>query len=477
MSLEALSIRKKIVYAFFSVFILIATTALMTYGIVLRVERKVAVIELIDDFFNRALELRRFEKNYFLYEQNKDYLDALSYLSQLEETLKGRENELRNLMGTAQIRDATRILEDYRGNMDRLHRLHQSESQVSGNDFTRLQNTIREAGKKLTEFAESTARNERLVIKQLLRTSRAILLTSSLLVILVFLFMTILLGRKIVNSLKLLEGYARKISHGEELEPPAQGMEMEIHSVLQAFSRMNNELRLRQRQLVQSEKLAALGTLLAGVAHELNNPLSNISTSAQILGEELEGDDLPFKREMIAQIEEQTDRARDTVRTLLDFSRDKQFQREKLPLAALVNKTIRLLRSEVPSEVTVTVEIDEGITIHADKQKMQQVFLNLIKNSMEAMGDRGQIWISARYVNDLHREVEILVEDNGPGIPAAIVNRVFDPFYTTKDVGHGSGLGLFIVHEIIETHGGSITINTLPDEGTTFIIWLPGEGA
>ncbi|MFH1021217.1 MAG: ATP-binding protein [Pseudomonadota bacterium] len=234
---------------------------------------------------------------------------------------------------------------------------------------------------------------------------------------------------------------------------------------------------MRQHQLVQSEKLAALGTLLSGVAHELNNPLSNISTSAQILGEEIEEDNVEFKKNLIGQIEVQSDKARDIVRTLLEFSRIKEVRKEKLPLKLLVEETILLIRGHAPSEVVIAVDIPENLHVIADKQRMQQVLLNLIKNAIDAVKADGHIWVSARGIGMITglAEVEILIEDDGPGIDAEHVNRIFDPFFTTKDVGKGSGLGLFIVHDIIEWHGGTITVDSRPGLGTTFIIWLPGE--
>jgi signal transduction histidine kinase len=251
----------------------------------------------------------------------------------------------------------------------------------------------------------------------------------------------------------------------------------EINSLLKAFNRMTNELRVRQQQLVQTEKLASLGTLLSGVAHELNNPLSNISTSAQILAEEIEDADLEFKNSLIQQVIDQADRARDIVRTLLEFSRAGKVNKQRLLLAKLVNETIVLLRGQVPSEVDIQVDIPEELEIVVDKQRLQQVCLNLAKNAVDVLGQEGHIWISAREMKreKRPREVEILIEDDGPGIPVDIVPRIFDPFFTTKDVGHGSGLGLFIVHDIIEWHGGTINVDSRPGEGTTFIIWLPAN--
>ena len=289
------------------------------------------------------------------------------------------------------------------------------------------------------------------------------------------LVMAMIIVEKIVSSLKRLEEYTRQVAHGEMVAPPEKEGEDEIHSLFQDFTRMNNELQLRQRQMVQSEKLASLGTLLAGVAHELNNPLSNISTSAQILEEEIDSPDKDFFHKLVEQIEEQSDKARDIVKTLLEFSRTKEFKKEEINLLNLINSAIKLLKAEIPSEIEIKLDIDPEMKVIVDKQRMQQVFLNLLKNAMDACEQKGKIWISAKsFVSEGKEQVEILVSDNGPGISPEYLKKIFDPFFSSKDVGKGSGLGLFIVHDIIESHGGTIIVDSRVGEGTTFIIWLSG---
>ncbi|MBW2506573.1 MAG: HAMP domain-containing protein [Deltaproteobacteria bacterium] len=293
-------------------------------------------------------------------------------------------------------------------------------------------------------------------------------------------FFATLLGRDIVKSFKILEDHTKKISRGDFMLAPIGVKDEEIKSLLQAFNRMTRELRMHQRQLVQSEKLASLGTLLSGVAHELNNPLSNVSSSAQILAEDLDELDKDFKKDLINQILEQSDRARDIVRTLLEFSRISEFAWQELSLKELVEKTITLLRGQISSNVQINLDIPEKLQITVDKQRMQQVFLNLLKNGLDVIGQNGRVWISCREIvkkDKGRREIEILIEDNGPGIPEGIRDKIFDPFFTTKDVGHGSGLGLFIVHDIIEMHGGTIRVESRTGQGTTFIIWLPDISA
>jgi signal transduction histidine kinase len=259
---------------------------------------------------------------------------------------------------------------------------------------------------------------------------------------------------------------------------------------------MLKELELRQKHLVQSEKLASLGTLLSGVAHELNNPLSNIYSSSQILAEEIEDADLDYKRELLMQIEEQTVRARNIVRSLLDFSRDKVFTKESIPLQKLFEETIRFVKGQTPTGIEIKLDVPDNIFIIADKQRIQQALLNLIKNAIESIDNKGTVTITSRriigeetmdFVNSVLlsecklRKIEenkgdvvyIKICDTGKGIPPQMISKIFDPFFTTKGVGKGSGLGLSIVHEIIEEHDGCIAVDSAEGVGTTFLIRLP----
>jgi signal transduction histidine kinase len=475
-----LGIRKKITFGFYLLLVLMMGSAVLTYGIVTRVEDQVAFSEVIEDFFNTTLELRRFEKNYFLYRQEKDFQENLLYWQKARDLFANNAPALHLVVSSSEIQQLARVIDAYSGDMAQLHAY---DLEVAGGAARsarvqeRLEEQVRSTGKELTEFGEKTRYAVKRKIETLLKTTQRILLVSMACLFIFSLTIAALLGRKVVNSLKLLEGYTKRISQGDFVEVAVGEGEQEIRSLLTAFNRMTKELQMRQHQLVQSEKLAALGTLLSGVAHELNNPLSNISTSAQILREEIEEDNVEFKKSLIGQIEVQSDKARDIVRTLLEFSRIKEFRKEKLLLGKLVEETILLIRGHAPSEVVISVDIPEDIFIIVDKQRMQQVLLNLIKNGIDAVQGHGHIWISALCTGcgTGLDEVEILIEDDGPGIDAEHVKRIFDPFFTTKDVGKGSGLGLFIVHDIIEWHGGSISVESRPGLGTTFIIWLPGE--
>lgn len=468
------SIRKKITYGFVLLLTFMVATIGLTYWVSMHIEEKVQHLELIDDLFGNILEMRRFEKNYFLYGERSDFQEAGIYLGNAGNILQKSRSELARIIPDADLARFSRALGDYQFNMQQLAELYDVNSRQN-EQATRLKDTIRRLGKELTDFAERSSRQEKIAVRDLLQTVRKILVAAAVALLFISFGLATLLGQRVVNSLKLLERYADKVVREDFEEIHSNNLEVEIRSVLNAFNRMSHVLRIRQHQLVQSEKLASLGTLLSGVAHELNNPLSNISTSAQILGEEIDKADPGFKRELLGQIEGQADKARDIVRTLLEFSRAKEYHPRPVNLKKLFEETLVLIRGQIPTAVDISLECPEELVFDADKQKLQQVFLNLLKNGIDALGESGNFWITARLLGggEVAEEIEIMFEDSGPGIAPENLKKIFDPFFSTKDVGHGSGLGLYIVHDIIERHGGRINVDSQPGQGTTFTIWLP----
>jgi two-component system NtrC family sensor kinase len=296
------------------------------------------------------------------------------------------------------------------------------------------------------------------------------------------------LSQRVVKPLKEMESSVAAISANYRETLLAPSNDREILSIIAAFNHMLKELDHRQKSLMRSERMVSLGTMLSGVAHELNNPLSNISTSCQILLEEVGESDPATQQRYLEQIDQQTERARTIVRSLLDFSRERAFRKEAVLLRPLVAQTVGFVRGEVSAKSVVQLSIPDNLSVPADAQRLQQVFVNLIRNAMESLGSQGRIDISAQIVQASEppagtalgegcgtqgEMVEIRVTDNGPGIAPDILPRIFDPFFTTRDVGHGMGLGLFVVYEIVDEHGGCIAVQSTPGQGATFCIRLP----
>ena len=235
-------------------------------------------------------------------------------------------------------------------------------------------------------------------------------------------------------------------------------------------------LKKQSEQLIQARKLASLGILTAGVAHELNNPLNNISTSIQIVLEELEEDNIEFKRNRLLEVEKQVERARDIVRALLEFSREKSLSFKRVQFKNLVEKAIDLIKGQLPSEISINMEVPEDFEVNLDPKRIRQVLINLISNSLQAMTEGGVLTIKAwESIEDDARMLYFQVQDTGHGISKQDINKIFDPFFTKSDVGKGSGLGLSISHSIIEQHKGRIEVESVPEKGSKFTVILPSN--
>ncbi len=426
------------------------------------------------------------------------------YVSRAQDVIDSNITGFTSVASSEQISTLQVSLKNYKDMMEQYAGLHRENAARK----TMLAGNIRVTGKDIITIAEDISKTERKSLQQILNNSQHILIVSIILLSIAVIAIGQILSRMVVKPLKSLEESMGVIAEGKFERIAIDSKDREIVSLTKAFNKMLKELELHERHLIQSEKLASLGTLLSGVAHELNNPLSNISSSNQILMEEFKEarEKQPagpwplnpdFSVELISQINDQTDRARNIVRSLLDFSRDREFKKEKLSLKKLFEETIQFVKGQVPTKIGINLSVADDIMIVADKQRIQQAFLNLIKNAIDAItADEGTITIKAakhRAIDDIEDEkigiynylkyrgkctleedtVDIEIRDSGSGIPLDIVPKIFDPFFTTKDVGKGSGLGLFIVHEIVEEHDGCIAVDSEPGKGTTFLIRLP----
>ncbi len=469
---------------------LIVGLSLFTYIELRVIDSKIRSGERVAELFDATLEIRRFEKNYFLYGQQSDYRESLRYVAKARDLLADKGAAFAALASPAELAALRASLERYAGLMGEYGRL----GAEGASRASRLESAIRTVGKGVLNSAEGMARTERRLIQSALDRFRVTLLFAIAFLSILMTGLGWALSRMVVRPLRHMESCVEAVSAGKLDKLPIPSGDREVVSITTAFNHMLGELELRQKRLLRSEKLASLGTMLSGVAHELNNPLSNISSSCQILMEELEGSDVDTQKMFLGQIDEQTERARNIVRSLLDFARDRESRREPVPLGALVGETLRFLRGQVPPGVAVNLEIPEGIVVSGDRQRLQQAFLNLLKNALEAVGPSGRISIKAsarsldgegaasgpagnyRFMGKCYvgRDVvDVEIHDTGPGIPEEILPRIFDPFFTTKDVGQGMGLGLFIVHEVLEEHDGCISVDTGPGGGTTFFVRLP----
>jgi C4-dicarboxylate-specific signal transduction histidine kinase len=242
------------------------------------------------------------------------------------------------------------------------------------------------------------------------------------------------------------------------------------------IERREQELRDKQEQLVQAGKLATLGELTTGVAHELNNPLNNIGLfvgNAVDLVELGASDKERIVHEMDRALQ-QVRKATEIISHLRTFGRAAPFSRDPVSLSQVVTQALSLVQEQLRLRaIRVTVDLGpEEPVVLGNPVQLEQVFINLLTNARDALAEseRKEIHITGSFVEDT---VEIRFADTGPGIPPALEGRIFDPFFTTKEVGQGTGLGLSITYGIIKELGGTISVVSSPGEGATFLLRLP----
>jgi signal transduction histidine kinase len=254
--------------------------------------------------------------------------------------------------------------------------------------------------------------------------------------------------------------------------------ENEITDLFRAFNKMSNEIDTRCNQLVQSRKMASIGTFTSGIAHELNNPINNISLVAQAIIEDEDTMDPSERHALYQDLIEQSRRASDIVKNLLEFSRTSHHRQEDIDLETMVERTAALVKNEIRFQhITFTKEVHGELPLlYLEKNSFQQVFINLFLNAVQAIkqkgGKRGKIKVVLSNIVPT-RQVKIEVIDNGIGIPADQIDEIFDPFFTSKKEGEGTGLGLSVTYNTIKKHKGKIEVQSIPGEGTSFTILLP----
>ena len=241
---------------------------------------------------------------------------------------------------------------------------------------------------------------------------------------------------------------------------------------LRALQQIEENLEQTHKMLQHSEKMAGLGRLAAGVAHEINNPMSGIMLYANLVREEL-GEEHPACADLATIIHE-AERCKVIVADLLEFSHQTTYEMEPVDLNEVVRKTLLILQHQpLFHNITVIPQLDpELAAIYGNAMRLNQVVMNIVVNAAQAMQGQGRLRITSR--TRAHRDInEIAVEDTGPGIPEEMIDKIFEPFFTTKEPGEGTGLGLSVSYAIVKEHKGTIRVASAPGRGTTFTLRFP----
>ena len=282
--------------------------------------------------------------------------------------------------------------------------------------------------------------------------------------------------------LRRADGSAMWVEVTARADQPDEDGAIRIEALVRDVSerkKVDDETRDIYHQLLQAEKMAALGQTISGVAHELNNPLATILSWAERLSERDSLDE--SVRRGLQTILGESERAARIVRNLLTFARKRQTTRMMVDVNQIVRETLALRAYEQRvTNIQVIDALAAGLPqVFADGHQIQQVLLNLVINAEQAMlAANGRGVLVVRTWHDLHGEAVILeINDDGPGIPEEVRPKIFDPFFTTKEVGQGTGLGLTVAYAIVQEHGGRIRLESRPNSGASFFVELPVTGA
>ena len=275
--------------------------------------------------------------------------------------------------------------------------------------------------------------------------------------------------RRVVGPLEALALAARRVADGELEAPPVEESVSgdEVARLIANFNRMTASLRSQRDTLVAQEKLATVGRLAAGVAHEVGNPLAAVLGYADLLLADTPKD--APSREMLERIRKETERIRAIVADLLDYARPPSGALEPVALRHAVDAAVSLLAPQARfRDVTVDNCVEADLVARANDSRVLQILINLLLNAADAMGGKGTITVAGERRGE---KVELTVRDEGPGVQPADRAKIFDPFFTTKDPGQGTGLGLAISRSIAQVYGGNLEL-VASERGACFALTL-----
>ncbi len=435
-----------------------------------RIRTKMAFLEAAHECAFEIQEARRYEKNYFLY--GTSLYDALDHTSRAHRLLETNRRDIEEIAGVESARSWLVQLERYENLLEEL--VGATDNSVKDEGVRRqAEAQLRRHGAAVLENASDMISKERQSMDSMIR---AAMVTAGFFLGFTVLLMVLLadqLARQVIRPIGRFIRYVGRIADGD-LSPirPTRRYRDEFSTLAIAINRMLDELEARQEQLLQSRKMAAVGTLTSGIAHELNNPLNNISLTVETLLDDYEGTDDKQKKKFLNDIFIQVQRAGATVENLLDFTRKDQPVITAVSIHDVLEGTLKLMGNEislagVETHFEVTPDLPQ---VSGNPRNLQQVFLNLFLNAIQAMPKGGELKIEAARDDGF---IRVSVRDTGVGIPEEDLEKVFEPFFTTKEAGEGTGLGLSVSYSIIEKQGGKLEVESGTGKGTTFFVSLP----
>jgi two-component system, NtrC family, sensor kinase len=442
--------------------ILIGFFAFQSMSLVLT---KLRFVEIADDLNASFLEMRLSEKNFFLYHDQKALNDIREKITSTIKTIKAEKDDIIRAIGEEDMRKLQSHLKAYSVVIE--------DAGAKDHHDPDLEAQIRSEGKKLKEYSDSITRLERTRVNDIILNSKQVLIFSFWVILASALIITHIISQRIVRSLRQIEKLTKSISAGNFDRIEGIRPRDELGSVIEAMDSMSEELAHREDQIIQSKKLASLGILTAGVAHEITNPLNNISMIAQTYAELYSKLGEEDRIGLMNKVDAETERIRKIVMNLLDFSKPKDAHPKEADINAVIRQTLTLVQNMIDvANIETSVHLADRLPhVYVDEHQIQQVLVNLITNAVQAMTAGGRLVLSSR-PGKSGTSIEIGVADTGKGIAPEFLPHIFDPFFSTKGDG-GTGLGLSVSYGIIKNHEGEIRVESKIGVGTTFTVELP----
>ena len=434
------------------------------------VSSKLRSVERIDDINIALLEMRKAEKNYFLYNDINALKESAKLGEEEYQTILSSQSSMGPILGGRGRKTYDRlldILKEYRSLIDSLE-----GGQAAPRDFGEA---LRSRGQELTQVSEGLLKLERENVSQTINNNVIMLIAALGIIFLIQLVLWQYFFRLIIEELNIMARMIKIVSEGrfQEVAVKTISPHNEIEIAIKAISDMAGQLAKREEEMLQAGKLASLGVMISGVAHELGNPLNNISLMAQtylsiydMLGDE-------EKKIYMGDIYNQTERIHKIVEKLLDFSRQKKQELKEAELKDIIDISLLLVDNQLKlAGVNQHVVLARDLPpVYVDASQIEQVLVNLFINAIQAMPKGGDLFISAGHDSETSNLI-LEVRDTGTGIPQEILPNIFDPFFSTKGT-KGTGLGLSVSYGIIREHHGDIFVESKEGKGTRFIIKLP----
>ncbi len=426
---------------------------------------KLRFVEIADDLNASFLEMRLSEKNLFLYHDPRALTQIREKIGQTLHAIEGVRTDIVRAIGETDLHKLESLLKAYAAAIGKVPGRAMPDPAAEAR--------IRTAGRRLKEYSDAITGLERRRVNGIILNSKRILIVSFWAILLSALVISHFISQKIVRSLRVIERMTKSIAEGDFHKIETSRSNDELGALVTAVQAMSEELAHREEEIIQSKKLASLGVLTAGVAHEITNPLNNISMIAQTYEEVYPQLPEQERIEFMRTVDAETERIRKIVKNLLDFSKPKDAHPSEADINVVIQKTLTLVQNMVEvSNIELTVNTENDLPhLFIDENQIQQVLVNLVTNAVQAMPQGGKLYIGTRSGRTTE-SVEVTVMDTGKGIPPEFLPHIFDPFFSTKGEG-GTGLGLSVSYGIVRNHHGDIRVESKVGVGTTFTIELP----